>query len=523
MGIPPRPLRLRPQQPLFPFDFSLFHHILPQPVSASTSTASFRKHRRLFILTILLLLGGLIWWIRQSPSEMERYRAQLIAQGEILDLEQLAPKRAVNPPEVGAAWQNLATNDFVYWTGSLGNIALADWKPGTNSLLRLTTFHPTSPASLTNRLHFWRDINSLVETNRAALELLRDALQTPVKDPGRDYLQFLDYTAGPVLRLRSYAQFCRISAVADIHAHAVDESYATMTSLMNLTEYRSEEWIIVAQMIRIALVKMAHEPTWYALESHTWDESKLLQLQTRWENVSLVTNTYQALLFERASGNAVFTHTHIDRERVQTQFVNHPFLPSPPGGRELFWQWWRLSSDLSDDQLFYLKNQQAKLTIWREHIRNPSWARAINEFAALEVAKQQALTNSVLPNKYLLTEHLDFDHSRIATTLITTETLRVQTITAIALERHRLKHGHYPDTLAKLIPDYLTKLPQDPMDGRAMRYRLNPDRTFTLWSVGLDGTDNGGDPTMPDPQKQNFPQDARDLVWPRLDPIDLPP
>jgi hypothetical protein len=108
-------------------------------------------------------------------------------------------------------------------------------------------------------------------------------------------------------------------------------------------------------------------------------------------------------------------------------------------------------------------------------------------------------------------------------TLLKTETRRQQTIAAIALERHRLKHGHYPDSLQKLIPDYLSQIPHDPMDGRPMRYRLNPDATFTLWSVGFDGKDNSGDPTMPDPQKQNFPQDARDLVWPRLDPIDLPP
>jgi len=480
------------------------------------------KYRHWLLFAAILLVIISVWWFRSAPSELERYRAQLLAQGEILDLDQLAPKHASNPPEVEATWQNLTTNDFTYWTAPFLNIALADWKLGTNSLLRLTTAHPTSPASRTNRINFWRDIYSLVQTNRAALELLRDALQTPIKDPGRDYLQFLDYTAGPLVRLRSYAQFCRISALADIHAHAADESYATMTSLMNLTEYRSEEWLIVAQMIRIALVKMAHEPTWYALESHTWDESKLLQLQTRWENVSLVTNTYQALLFERANGNAIFAHTYVDRERVQTQFVNRPYGPSP-SGREQFWQWWRLNSDLSDDQLFYLKNQQAKLNIWREQIRSPAWARAIKEFSALEITKQQILTNSFLPNKYLLTEHLDFDHSKIAASMITAEILRLQTIAALALERHRLKHGGYPDTLAKLIPDYLTQTPQDPMDGRPLRYRLNPDATFTLWSIGFDGQDHGGDPTMPDPKKQNFPQDARDLLWPRLDPIDLPP
>jgi len=61
------------------------------------------------------------------------------------------------------------------------------------------------------------------------------------------------------------------------------------------------------------------------------------------------------------------------------------------------------------------------------------------------------------------------------------------------------------------------------MDGRPMRYRLNADGTFTLWSIGFDGKDQGGDPAMTDPIKQKFPQDSRDLLWPKIDPLDLPP
>jgi hypothetical protein len=35
----------------------------------------------------------------------------------------------------------------------------------------------------------------------------------------------------------------------------------------------------------------------------------------------------------------------------------------------------------------------------------------------------------------------------------------------------------------------------DVMDGKPLRYRLNPDGTFLLYSVGEDGVDNGGDLT----------------------------
>ena len=34
----------------------------------------------------------------------------------------------------------------------------------------------------------------------------------------------------------------------------------------------------------------------------------------------------------------------------------------------------------------------------------------------------------------------------------------------------------------------------DPMGGRPLRYRTTGEKTFQLYSVGLDGKDGGGDP-----------------------------
>lgn len=62
---------------------------------------------------------------------------------------------------------------------------------------------------------------------------------------------------------------------------------------------------------------------------------------------------------------------------------------------------------------------------------------------------------------------------------------------AIALERHRLRHHRHPATLDDLESDLLKRLPGDPMVEKALRYRLDPAGGFTLWSVGLDGKDDG--------------------------------
>jgi hypothetical protein len=112
-----------------------------------------------------------------------------------------------------------------------------------------------------------------------------------------------------------------------------------------------------------------------------------------------------------------------------------------------------------------------------------------------------------------------FENSGISDNMIRKE-LSVQTqqqmaLAAIAIERYRLKKGHLPSELSVLVPEYLSAVPRDSMDGKALRYRLAANGSFQLYSVGYDGKDNGGDPTLR-PGTSRYPQiwDGRDAVWP---------
>jgi hypothetical protein len=42
---------------------------------------------------------------------------------------------------------------------------------------------------------------------------------------------------------------------------------------------------------------------------------------------------------------------------------------------------------------------------------------------------------------------------------------------------------------------FVPEVPRDWMNGAPLRYRPNDDGTFTLYSVGMDRKDDGGDPT----------------------------
>ncbi len=64
-------------------------------------------------------------------------------------------------------------------------------------------------------------------------------------------------------------------------------------------------------------------------------------------------------------------------------------------------------------------------------------------------------------------------------------------ITALAIERFRLRHGRVPATLGELVPEFLTGVPVDPYDGQPLRY-LADDDGFTIYSVGANLADDGG-------------------------------
>ena len=76
---------------------------------------------------------------------------------------------------------------------------------------------------------------------------------------------------------------------------------------------------------------------------------------------------------------------------------------------------------------------------------------------------------------------------------------------AIALERHRLKHGTFPSTLKELAPAYLPAIPVEVFDGAPLHYTPKANgEGFTLYSTGWKGTDDGGVMDNTKPNETNW-------------------
>ena len=88
----------------------------------------------------------------------------------------------------------------------------------------------------------------------------------------------------------------------------------------------------------------------------------------------------------------------------------------------------------------------------------------------------------------MLGDHIEFISKHFAFAQSSLNLARL----ACALERYRLMHGEYPETLDTLAPQFIEKLPHDVINGQPLHYRRTDDGQFVLYSVGWNETDDGG-------------------------------
>jgi hypothetical protein len=155
------------------------------------------------------------------------------------------------------------------------------------------------------------------------------------------------------------------------------------------------------------------------------------------------------------------------------------------------------------------------------------WRRSLQGYEALISASQQALEamrhrpwtefESLLPSHDL--ESFGVSGSRIVPLLERSfeRSIRIQVgielaRVAIALERYYLEQGRYPDTVEALTPRYLAARPLDPMNAEPWKYKRDGDNGFTLYSVGMNGRDDGGQHTRAD-SRVDSASTPDDIAW----------
>jgi hypothetical protein len=81
----------------------------------------------------------------------------------------------------------------------------------------------------------------------------------------------------------------------------------------------------------------------------------------------------------------------------------------------------------------------------------------------------------------------------------------------LAIERYRLATGKLPDSLSDLVPTYLDAVVKDPFDGKDLRYK-KLESGFVVYSIGEDGSDDGGKEKPREKTSSDAPVDVTFIV-----------
>ena len=306
-----------------------------------------------------------------------------------------------------------------------------------------------------------------------------------------------------VAALKNLTQTLGCRAILELHDGNKDVAWTNLAASTRLVTAWEPEPVEVSHLVRCACASLAFNTTWQALQAKVWTDAQLSMLQDEWGSVDFFKGLPETAAFARASAAAT---CQLERQRSPAGFGlswnDAVRIPSSVwyALRENWRQLqYRHHGSFEDENglLVYYRNREVEL---RRAIQSASWTEMRQlpgtTNTAPFVSKYRSRMQSLINLKQISLSTLMYASGGQARTLLgrvaDAEARRRLTLAAIALERYRLGHGTYPNTLLEVAPEFLRSPPTDFLDGKPLRYHPSDDGHFVLYSVGLDCADNGG-------------------------------
>jgi len=387
----------------------------------------------------------------------------------------------------------------------------------------------------------WDNVTAAAEASRSAREMLMQAAAYPAIDFQLDYDKWPD-SSEMLMKylspLKRSAQSLAAAAMCDLHNGDSASATTNICTLLALVQGEHSDRTLIAQLVRIAMTAIAADASWELLQSTNVNDAELAKLQKNWERLEFIEPVENSLLMERAGTEVTIQKMRANPENFN-RYAGMMLVSSGSSGMggsgdlldELkdFWNkakfayaasMWRSSWSYSDE-LRTLQSDQIVLETLRavetNRVFNPAYTNMLNRLAVIGITNEPdnwLLSKLDVPDYRRLFSEFSDSMSVVVRKTMAAEASKRIVITAIALRRFQLKHGNYPVDLNSLVPEFLVSVSLDPVDGKPLRYRLNADGTYLLYSVGDNGVDNGGVPGT----LQSFYWlgiSAPDWVWPQ--------
>ncbi len=385
----------------------------------------------------------------------------------------------------------LRTNGIGYWAkGTLSHLEFyqANYRAlAAETNLFAVPGHPQSPAA---------DVLLALGKYDATVEELRRAIQRP-------YCRFpLNYDSEnsaeillPALSaMKSSTQLLCLRALAELQAGQSDKALADVQLALRLVDGIRSEPFLISHLVRIAITEIMLQPIYEGLANRQWTDSQLVTLDAELAKLDFPADFKFCMRSERAWSSGIIDYLSKNKRYKKFQELQ------------------RMEFDQKDDtttagQLrgtaaaigFTLMPsgwfEQNKLAIariydqWLLHIADEEKHQILPKICN-EISPRLANWKSSPLNFFvkLMLPSLPTTSRKCAREQISVDLAR----TAIALERYRLAHGEFPESLDALAPQFVAQVPHDVIGGKPLKYRREANGQFTLYSVGWNEKDDGG-------------------------------
>ena len=291
--------------------------------------------------------------------------------------------------------------------------------------------------------------------------------------------------------LKRCAQVLEQRAVAELQNNQSEKALEDIKLTLRLTDSIRSEPLLISHLVRIAILQITLQPVYEGLAEHKLSDAQLAELDSELSKLDFLDDYKLAMHGEMGFQDGIIRYLR----QHSGQYLNligdagnyghmsaAEFIVATTMHFHLVPSGWFYQNQLHCARAmeeFYLPvadvNQQTFMPalIQRADTAIESERKNLTPFNILECLMFPALSSAA---------------KRFACAQSSTDLARV----AIALERYRIAHGEYPESLDPLAPQFIAKLPHDIINGQPLHYRRDASGQFVLYSVGWNEKDDGG-------------------------------
>ena len=251
------------------------------------------------------------------------------------------------------------------------------------------------------------------------------------------------------------------------------------------------------------MLNLALQPVWEGIQERRWSDSQLKELNEDLAKLDFLADYESSVRGDRAIGIANIEYLRRTRN-VGMFFGEGETMPLAT----------KIELRFAPSSVYY-RNELAFIRACQEwilpiiNVKQHSISLEAVRLAATDIDQMRLhwTLNTVLPAMML--PAFEKCAQRYSYAQSSVDMARV----ACALERYRLGQGKYPESLDALAPRFIEPVPPDVIGGQPLKYHRASDGRFVLYSVGWNGTDDGGVFFLQADSKILIDYDKGDWIW----------